>query len=116
MQMNLIEANLAQRGSLPLPSAALVIDMRGADGDDVMDRLRIEVADLAGEMKVHDLHHWRYLTDFLSFRSIPPLRVEDVEHIRSQQNAHNAQQQAQNGQQAASQAKTPPKTERRRLT
>ncbi len=28
MQMNMIEVSLAQRGSLPLPSAALVIDMR----------------------------------------------------------------------------------------
>ncbi|HTD19095.1 MAG TPA: hypothetical protein VK667_06130, partial [Ktedonobacteraceae bacterium] len=94
MQMNLIEANLAQRGSLPLPSAALVIDMRGADGDDVMDRLRIEVADLAGEMKVHDLHHWRFLTEFLSFRSIPPMRAEDVENIDSQKKLTNHQQTA----------------------
>jgi len=109
MQMNLIEANLAQRGSLPLPSAALVIDMRGVDEDDVMDRLRIEIADLASEMKVHDLHHWRYLTDFLSFRSIPPLRTEDVEAIRSQQKPQNAQK-------AASKVKAPPKTERRGLT
>src|SRR6058998_950275 len=94
MQMNLIEANLAQRGSLPLPSAALVIDMRGADEDDVMDRLRIEVADLAGEMKVHDLHHWRFLTEFLSFRSIPPMRAEDVENIDAQKKLTNHQQEA----------------------
>ncbi len=94
MQMNLIEANLAQRGSLPLPSAALVIDMRGADEDDVMDRLRIEVADLAGEMKVHDLHHWRFLTEFLSFRSIPPMRAEDIENIDSQKKLTNHQQTA----------------------
>ncbi|MFL5655648.1 MAG: hypothetical protein ACJ8CB_15905 [Ktedonobacteraceae bacterium] len=94
MQMNLIEANLAQRGSLPLPSAALVIDMRGADEDDVMDRLRIEVADLAGEMKVHDLHHWRFLTEFLSFRSILPMRAEDIENIDSQKKLTNHQQTA----------------------
>ncbi len=91
MQMNLIEANLAQRGTLPLPSAALVIDMRGTDEDDVMERLRVEVADLASEMKVHDLHHWRFLTDFLSFRAIPPLRTEDVETIRHQQKSPHVQ-------------------------
>src|SRR5947209_244777 len=94
MQMNLIEANLAQRGSLPLPSAALVIDMRGLDDDDVMDRLRIEIADLVGEMKVHDVHHWRFLTEFLSFRSIPPMRPEDLESIDTQKKLINHQQEA----------------------
>src|SRR5437764_13516769 len=92
MQMNLIEANLAQRGSLPLPSAALVIDMRGADEDDVMDRLRSEVADLAGEIKVHDLHHWRFLTEFLGVRSIPPMHTEEVENIDSHKKLTNHQQ------------------------
>src|SRR5436309_7106224 len=81
MQMNLIEANFAQRAALPLPSAALVIDMRGSTQDDVKERLRIEIADLAGEMKAHNMHHWRFLTDFLSFRAIAPLRPEDAEAI-----------------------------------
>ena len=94
MQMNLIEANLAQRGALPLPSAALVIDIRGNSQDDVMERLRVEIADLAGEMKAHNMNHWRHLTDFLSFRVIPPLRTEDVEAIRSQQKPENAKQKA----------------------
>ncbi len=85
MQMNLIEANLVQRGSLPLPSAALVIDVRGAEDADVIDRLRIEIADLASEMKVYDVNHWRFLTEFLSFRALSPLRDEDVETIYSQQ-------------------------------
>ncbi len=90
MQMNLIEANLAQRGALPLPSAALVIDIRGNSQDDVMERLRVEIADLAGEMKAHNMNHWRYLTDFLTFRVIPTLRSEDIEVIRSPQKAKNA--------------------------
>src|SRR5437588_8395908 len=92
MQMNMIEANLAQRGTLPLPSAALVIDIRGNSQDDVIERLRVEVADLAGEMKAHNMNHWRFLTDFLSFRMIPPLRAEDVDAIGSPQNAKNANQ------------------------
>lgn len=94
MQMNLIEANLAQRGALPLPSAALVIDIRGNSQDDVMERLRVEVVDLAGEMKAYNMNHWRYLTDFLSFRVIPTLRTEDLEAIRSPQKAKNANQNA----------------------
>ena len=89
MQMNLIEANLVQRGSLPLPSAALVIDVRGVEDDDVIDRLRIEIADLASEMRVYDINHWRFLTDFLSFRSLSPLRDEDVKTIYSQQKAQS---------------------------
>jgi BACON domain-containing protein len=95
MQMNLIEANLAQRGTLPLPSAALVIDIRGNSQDDVIERLRVEITDLAGEMKAHKMNHWRFLTDFLSFRVIPPLRADDVEAIRSPQKPKN------NGQKAA---------------
>jgi len=94
MQLNLIEANLAQRGALPLPSAALVIDIRGNLQDDVMERLRVEIADLAGEMKAHNMNHWRYLTDFLSFRVIPTLSSEDIEAIRSPQKVKNANQNA----------------------
>jgi hypothetical protein len=82
--MNMIEVNLAQRGTLPLPSAALVIDMRGITGDDVIDRLRIEIADLANEMKLHEVNHWRYLTEFLSFRQFTPLHSEEVEAIIAQ--------------------------------
>src|SRR5437899_9013703 len=94
MQMNLIEANLTQRGALPLPSAALVIDIRGNSQDDVIERLRVEIADLAGEMKAHNMNHWRFLTDFLSFRVIPPMRTEDIEAIRSPQKPKNANQEA----------------------
>jgi hypothetical protein len=86
MQMNIVEASLNQRGSLPLPSAALVIDMRGVEDDDLINRLHIEIMDLASEMKVHEINHWRHLTEFLSFRAIPPLRSEDIKTIYTQQN------------------------------
>src|SRR5258708_18587629 len=45
-------------------------------------------------MKAHNMNHWRFLTDFLSFRVIPPLRTEDAEAIRSPQKPKNASQKA----------------------
>jgi hypothetical protein len=70
--MQLIETNIEQRGLLPLPAAALVIDIRGVSDDEVVERLNIEIADLASEMKTYNVHHWRFLTDFLSFQRIAP--------------------------------------------
>lgn len=70
--MQLIETNLAQRGLLPLPASSLVIDMRGVNDDEVIERLNIEMADLASEMKTYNVYHWRYLTDFLSFMRVQP--------------------------------------------
>lgn len=87
MQRQLIERNLAQRGELPLPSPALVIDVRGMSDDDIIEHLEIEITDLASEMKVHNVHHWRKLTDFLSFLRIAPLRTDDIKAIRSHQNS-----------------------------
>jgi hypothetical protein len=109
MQKDMIEANLAQRGALPLPSAALVIDMRGNPQDDVIERLRVEITDLVGEMKVHNMNHWRFLTDFLAFRVLPLLRAEEVEAIRSPQKPGTANQngiQKSNG--ASNVTQTPP--------
>src|SRR2546427_2296625 len=87
--MQMIEANLNQRGSLPLPSAALVIDLRGTQ-DGVIERLNIEIADLASEMQLYEVHHWRRLTDLLHFREIEPLREEDVKELCKAQNAPQA--------------------------
>lgn len=87
--MQLIEPTMSQRSQLPLPAATLVIDMRGLD-DKVIDWLRIEVADLAGEMKSYDIHHWRYLTEFLSFMRLAPLREEETGHKGYGQNNHTA--------------------------
>lgn len=78
-----IEARFLQLGSLPLPSAALVVDVRGVQDDDVIERLRIEIADLASEMQAYEINHWRYLTKFLSFRFATPLTAEQIGSIRA---------------------------------
>src|SRR5436309_1718695 len=76
--MQMIEAtNIAERSLLPLPSAALVIDMREGSDDEVVEWLKIEIADLASEMKTYNVHHWRYLTEFLSFTTIKSRRHDD---------------------------------------
>ncbi len=80
--MQMIESNRTQLISLSLPSSALVVDMRGVSKDDVMKRLEIEIADLAAEMKTQDIHHWRYLTEFLSCQTLDPMSVEEVNILR----------------------------------
>lgn len=89
--MQMIEANHTQLTALPLPAAALVIDTRGAENDDIMDRLRIEIADLTNDMKTQEVHHWRYLSDFLSFWVYEPMTSDEVDVLRRQkQNAADA--------------------------
>jgi len=68
--MQMIEANIHERGLLPLPAAAMIVDIRGVSDDAVIERLSIETADLASEMKNHKVYHWRHLTELLSFRRI----------------------------------------------
>src|SRR5947209_16750013 len=87
--MQMIEVNHLQLTSLPLPSPALVIDTRGVEDDNVMERLKIEITDLASEMKVQDIHHWRYLTEFLSFWREEPMTVDEVNALRPQQKNSN---------------------------
>lgn len=74
---HMTETPIGQRDELPLPSAALVIDTRGTSDDTVIEWLRMEIADLTDEMKIGHIHHWRYLSQFLSFKSIAPLWVTD---------------------------------------
>ena len=81
--MQLIESTVNQRGQLPLPAAHVVLDMRGISDDRVMEWLQVEVADLASEMKSHDVYHWRYLTDFLSFMRLNPLREDRESRARN---------------------------------
>src|SRR5579883_926112 len=69
---------------LPLPSAALVIDLRGLYDDDTLERLKIEIADLTNDMRTKEIHHWRHLSDFLSFWTLPPLKVEAIATLRPQ--------------------------------
>lgn len=66
---------------LPLPPASLVIDMR-ADDDDMIERLKIEIADLTNEMKTQETHHWRFLADFLSFWRIAPMGTGEIQTLR----------------------------------
>lgn len=82
MQLN--ESNFAQRGLLPLPAASLVIDMRGVNDDEVVERLNIEMTDLASEMKTYNVYHWRYLTDFLSFMRVAPATAFEERDLRQQ--------------------------------
>ncbi len=91
--MQMIEVSHPQLTSLPLPSPTLVIDTRGVEDDNVMDRLKIEIADLANEMKTQDIHHWRYLTEFLSFWLEEPMTADEVKILRpqNQNNSHNSQ-------------------------
>lgn len=98
--MQLIERQQNQRGQLPLPAAALVIDMRGINDDEVgqtdevIEWLKIEIADLASEMKSNQVHHWRFLTEFLSFIRIQPSR-EDEPPKEQQATAANGASEAQ---------------------
>src|SRR5436853_1742587 len=84
--MQMIESNRTQLTSLSLPSSALVIDTRGSK-DDVMKRLEIEIADLATDMKTQDIHHWRYLTEFLAFWAVEPMPFEEVNGLRKQKSS-----------------------------
>src|SRR5581483_9872205 len=92
MQKDMIAVNIAQIAALPLPSASLVIDMRSNIQDDVIGRLRVEIADLADEMKAHDTPYWRCLTNFQDFRTLQPLSIEDIEFIRARQKPGQTQQ------------------------
>jgi len=86
--MQMPDTNLLPLSSLPLPAAALAIDMRGGGDDSIMERLKIEIADLTGDMQIHGIHHWRYLADFISFlpKELCPklMSPEEVNALRSE--------------------------------
>jgi hypothetical protein len=86
--MQMIESTDQRLTSLILPSAALIIDTRGIDEEAVIDRLRTEIVDLVQEMKLQEIHHWRYLTDFMCFLQRTPMTCEDVNTLRPG-NEHN---------------------------
>lgn len=75
--------------ALPIPPAALVIDLHSMP-DDVLDTLRIEIENLASEMDMRHVSHWRYLTDFLHLKKLPLLTDAEIEAL-----ATSAQQQLQ---------------------
>jgi hypothetical protein len=76
---------------LPLPPASLVIDMR-VDKDDMIERLKVEIADLTNEMKMQETHHWRFLADFLSFWHGQPMSTAEIHSLRRAQNTGSADQ------------------------
>jgi len=79
-----LELRQPRQELLPLPAAALVIDLRGFDDDETIERLKIEIADLTNEMRTEEIYHWRYLSDFLSFWSRHPLSIESIATLRPQ--------------------------------
>src|SRR6266568_345493 len=81
--MHMIESSFNQRGPLQLPAASLVIDIRPNNNSVVINRLKIEINDIANEMKAHEVFYWRNLTDFLAFMSITPMNASDIETLRS---------------------------------
>ncbi len=78
-----LETWRARQAVLPLPPATLVIDLR-VDEDDMIERLKIEIADLTNEMKTQETHHWRFLADFLAFWRIQPMVTGEIKTLRPQ--------------------------------
>ena len=74
---------------VPIPPGTLVIDLHSIP-DDVLDALRIEIENLASEMNMRHVSHWRYLTDFLHLKKLPLLTYAEIEALAS-----TAQQQLQ---------------------
>ena len=73
-----------QLHSLPIPAGALVIDIRDMD-DDVLAILEGEIKDLANEMNLQQVDHWRYLTTFIKFLPLPPLSLDEVKILREEE-------------------------------
>lgn len=74
---------VAQLNSLPIPPAALVIDMRKTDSEnDVLQILRVEIEGLANELGMQNINHWRYLTGFLAYEKLLPLTQHDIQLLR----------------------------------
>ncbi len=82
----------AQLDELPIPPATLVIDMRTVP-DDVLDTLQVEIENLTSVMDMKNVHHWRYLTDFLAFKKLPPISYEEAKEV--EQSRSSTQQQTQ---------------------
>jgi hypothetical protein len=69
-----------QQSNVPIPLAAMVIDIRSGK-DDLLKMLRLEIENLASEKQEHRVNHWQYLADFIDFQSVPPLDPQEVKGL-----------------------------------
>lgn len=69
-----------QQSNVPIPLAAMVVDLRNGK-DDLLKTLRLEIENLAAEKQEQQVNHWQYLTDFIDFQALPPLNPEDVSDL-----------------------------------
>jgi hypothetical protein len=70
----------SQQSNVPIPLAAMVIDIRSGK-DDLLKTLRLEIENLASEKQEHRVNHWQYLADFIDFQSVPPLDPQEVKDL-----------------------------------
>src|SRR2546421_8723793 len=86
-------AAIQQLYTLPIPSGALVIDIRGLDDDDVLATLQGEIKNLASEMNMQQVDHWRYLTSFIEVLSLTPLTLDEIKALGAEGDKQQQQQQ-----------------------
>ncbi len=71
---------------LPLPTAALVIDVRGDGGnsDDnyILSTLKYEIGTLCQEMCIERINQWRFLTSIIDYMSIGKLSSSELQNYR----------------------------------
>jgi hypothetical protein len=79
--------------TLPIPPATLMIDLHAMPGD-VLDLLRLNIENLASEM---DNPHWRYLTDIIHLKKLPPLTDAEIEALAAARAQQQVQQRALSG-------------------
>lgn len=79
-----------QRHMPPLPPATLIIDMRGK-GNDLVQMLQVEVANLSEEMKMNQIDLWNRLSDFISYAVPDLLDDEDIKGLQAQAHPHNGE-------------------------
>lgn len=70
----------AQLGKLPIPPATLIIDTRGVS-DDLLETLKIELDNFAGDTHLSTIKHWRYFTNFVGHKAIDPLSLKEVDGL-----------------------------------
>ena len=69
-----------QLDTLPIPPGTLMIDLHAMPGD-VLDSLRLDIDNLASEMDMRHVPHWRYLTGFLHLKELPLLTDAEIDAL-----------------------------------